>query len=81
MMATEARSSSLLRRVICALLGFVLPEFGIPWGFHTLWHSNRVAGVSCLLQRDKLATDCVIRIAKPPLRSIEAINLAAPKSP
>jgi hypothetical protein len=85
MMATKLRRIDDFQRAVNALLGLVLPEFGIPCGFYTLWHSNRFArhfgGASSLLQCGEAAADCVIRIAKRPARRTESIKPVAPKSP
>jgi hypothetical protein len=81
----QLRCIDYFRRVSNALLGRVLPEFGIPCGFRTLEHSmliaRRFAFVSSFLYCDDRPAGCVIRIAKPRLRRTESIKLAAPKSP
>lgn len=73
------------RRAIGALLGYVLPEFRIAYGFHTFTHSlihtPHIVFVASLLQGNEEPAHCVSRIAKPPSRRPESFKLAAPKSP
>lgn len=73
------------RRTIGALLGYVLPEFGAAYGFHTfahsLIHTPRVVFVASLLQGNEEPAHCVSRVANSPSRRTESIKPVALKSP
>lgn len=84
MMVTALRCIDDFRHAQRVLLGFVLPEFGIAYGFHTLRRSTRIASrIAFVPNHLQLGDDAAADALYPtnlPTRRTESATLAAPKS-